>query len=114
VSKNRTFGQVPYWRPFEDEDFSVLQVPTWFGNQPLKISNRLAAFVKIIASIPSKKARATIFQKSRKSLDQMFSSALQVVTPDPEYGKITYQSLLKNQPHIHGDHRPQPNYKISK
>lgn len=114
VSKNRTFGQVPYWRPLEDEDFSVLQVPTWFGNQPLKISNRLATFVKIIARIPSKKSRTTIFQKSRKSLDQMFRSALEVVAPDPKYGKISYLSLLINQPHIHGDHRPQPNYKISK
>jgi hypothetical protein len=114
VSKNRTFGQVPYWRSLEDEDFSVLQVPTWFGNQPLKISNRLATFLKIIADIPSKKTRTTIFQKSRKSLDQMFSSALQVVAPDPKYGKITYLSLLINQPHIHGDHRTQPNNKILK
>ncbi len=55
VSKNRTFGQVPYWRPLEDDDFSVLQAPTLFGSQPLKISNCIATFLKIVARIPSKK-----------------------------------------------------------
>jgi hypothetical protein len=114
MSKNRTFGQVPYWRPLEDDDFSVLQVPTWFGSQPLKISNRLATIIKIVARIPSKKSRTTIFQKSRKSLDQMFNLALKEVAPDPKFGNITYLSLLINQPHIHGDHRSQPNYKTSK
>ena len=115
VSKNRTFGQIPYWKDLEDDDFSVLHVPTWFGNQPLKISNRLATFTKIIARIPSKQPRTTIFQKSRKSLDKTFDLALQEVTPDPKFGNITFLSLLVNQPHIHGkDHRPQHNYKISK
>lgn len=115
ISKNRTFGQVPYWRLLEDKDFSVLQVPTWFGNQPLKISNRLADFVKIIARMPSKQPRATVFQKSRKSLDKMFDLALKEVAPDPKFGNITFLSLLINQPHIHGeDHRLQPKYNISR
>lgn len=114
VSKNRTFGQEEFCRSFADNDFSVLQVPTWFGNQPLKIANLTAALLKIVARIPSKKARVSIFQKSRKSVDQMFKEALKVVGPDPKYGNITYLSLLINQPHIHGDHRPQLKYKISK
>jgi len=107
ISKNWTFGQIEFWRPLTDDDFSVLQVPTWFGGQPLKISNRIANLLKIVSRIPSKKARTTIFQKSRKSLDQMFDLALQAVAPPPEYGNITYLSLLTNQPHVHGDHRPQ-------
>lgn len=110
LSKNQTFGNKEYWRPLTDDDFSVLQVPTWFGEQPLKISNLIGTFLKMVARIPSKKARTTIFQKSRKSLDQMFNLALQAVDPDPEYGNITYLSLLMNQPHIHGDRRPQPKY----
>ncbi|MBF8262840.1 MAG: hypothetical protein HW387_505 [Parachlamydiales bacterium] len=115
VSKNRTFGQVPYWRALKDDDFSVLQVPTWFGYQPLKISNRIATLLKIVARIPSKQPRTTIFQKSRKSLDKMFDLALQEVNPDPKFGNITYLSLLVTQPHIHGEgHRQQPNYKVSK
>jgi hypothetical protein len=36
--------------------------------------------------------------------------ALQSVAPNPEYGNITYLSLLVNQPHIHGDHRFQRKY----
>lgn len=114
ISRNRTFGQREYWRPLEDGDFSVLQVPTWFGAQPLKISNRIAAFLKIIARVPSKKPRTTILQRSRQKLDRIFHLALQSVSLNPEYGNITYSSLLINQPHNHGDHRTQPNYKISK
>lgn len=110
VSKNQTFGQIEFWRPLTDDDFSVLQVPTWFGLQPLKISNRIATFLKFVACIPSKKARSQIFQKSRKSLDQMFNWALEAVAPPPEYGNITYLSLLINQPEIHGEHRYQPKH----
>jgi hypothetical protein len=110
VSKNRTFGHTEFWRPLADDDFSVLLVPTSFGDQPLKISNRIATFLKIVARIPSKMPRTTIFQKSRKSLDRMFNLALQAVAPDPEFGNITYLSLLANQPHIHGDHRPRLKY----
>lgn len=110
LSKHSTFGSKTLPPHLTEDNFSVLQVPTWFGEQPLKISNRVAAFLKIIASIPSKKARITVFQKSRKSLEEMFNFALQEVAPDPKYGNITYSSLLINQPHIHGDSRPQPKY----
>ena len=37
----------------------------------------------------------------------MLESALESVHPNPEYGKISFVSFLK-QPHIFGDHRPQP------
>jgi hypothetical protein len=110
VSKNRTFGQIECLRPFTDNDFSVLQVATWFGHQPLKISNRIATFLKIVARIPSKKPQTTIIQRTRKSLEEIFALAVEAVAPDPAYGNITYLSLLVNQPHIHGDLRPQPKY----
>jgi hypothetical protein len=114
LAKHPTFGSKALPPHLTEDTFSVLQVPTWFGDQPLKISNRIAAFLKIVACMPSKKSRTTILQRSRQKLDHMFSLALQSVSPNPEYGNITYLSLLINQPHIHGDHRTQPNYKIFK
>jgi hypothetical protein len=43
----------------------------------------------------------------------MFEEALVSVSPNPEYGNITYLSLL-NQPHVFGDHRYQPKNLINK
>lgn len=94
---------------FNDAAFSVLQVPTWFGNQPLKISNRIASFLNLVSQIPAKKARKTILQRPMGSLRRLFDEVLHSVAPPSEYGNITYLSLL-NQPHIFGDHRPQPNH----
>lgn len=113
LSTTPTYGGSKLWRPLVDSDFSVLLVPTWFGEQPLKISNRLAAFLKAVSGIPSKTPRETILQKPRRSLDRMFDKALKAVAPNPEYGNITYLSLLQ-QPHIFSNHRSQPNYKDSK
>lgn len=109
ISKIPTYGSeciASY--PFTDAAFSVLQVPTWFGNQPLKISNRIASFLNLVSQIPAKKARKTILQRPMGSLRRVFDEVLQSVAPPSEYGNITYQSLL-NQPHVFGDHRPQPN-----
>jgi hypothetical protein len=39
----------------------------------------------------------------------MFDEVLQSVPLPSKYGNVTYLSLL-NQPHIFGDHRPQPKY----
>jgi hypothetical protein len=110
LSTKPTYGGDAFWRPLIDSDFSVLLVPTWFGEQPLKISNRWAALLKAISRLPSKSPRKTILQKPRRSLARMFDQILKTVAPNPEYGNITYLSLLQ-QPHIFGDHRPQPKYK---
>jgi hypothetical protein len=104
ISKVPTFGSKC---STVDDEFSVLRVPTWFGYQPLKISNRIAAFLKIVAQISSKQPRNTILQRPAASLRRAFDAVLQTVAPPSEYGNITYLSLL-NQPHIFGDHRPQP------
>jgi hypothetical protein len=106
ISKVPTYGSSC---TTSDEDFSVLQVPTWFGEQPLKISNRIASFLKTASRIPSKQPRETILQRPKRSLTRMFDEVLQSVAPNSEYGNITYLSLL-NQPHIFGNHRPQPKY----
>jgi hypothetical protein len=60
ISKHSTFGSGCVTYPFNDASFSVLQVPTWFGNQPLKISNRVATFLKIVSQMPAKNPRKTI------------------------------------------------------
>ncbi len=111
ISTVSTYGSKHdgFYRPFSNSDFSVLQVPTWFGKQPLKISNRVAAFLKAVARIPSKKPRETILQRPMGSLRRTLDEVLQVVAPPAEYGNITYLSFL-DQPHIFGDHRPQPKY----
>lgn len=107
ISKISTYGsECVISNPFTDVAFSVLQVPTWFGNQPLKISNRVATFLRIVSQIPAKKPRTTILQRPLGSLRRMFDEVLQSVAPPAEYGNITYLSLL-NQPHVFGDHRPQ-------
>lgn len=108
ISKIPTYGSecfTPY--PFTDDAFSVLQVPSWFGGQPLKLSNRIASFLKIISQIPAKRPRKTILQRPLGSLRRVFDEVLQSVAIPAEYGNITYLSLL-NQPHVFGDHRPQP------
>ncbi len=88
-------------------DFPILQVPTWFGNRPVNISSRLARFLSAIARIPSSKSRETILQRPPRSLTRVFETVLKSIAPNPEYGNITHASLL-SQPHIFGDHRPQP------
>lgn len=110
ISKVPTFGS---GCSTSDGDFSVLQVPTWFGEQPLKISNRIAAFLRAVSHIPSKKPRVTILQRPLRTLTRVFDEVLQAVGPNPKYGNITYLSLLQ-QPHIFGDHRPQPNTLVPK
>ena len=90
-------------------DFPLLQVPTWFGNRPANISDRVSRFFNALARIPSKKPRETILQRPLRSLSRMLEEVLQSVSPNPEYGNITYVSLL-NQPHIFGDCRMQPKY----
>ncbi len=113
LSTKPTYGGDAFWRPLIDSDFSVLLVPTWFGEQPLKISNRVAAFLKAVSRLPSKSPRETILQKPRRSLARTLDEALKTIAPNPEYGNITYLSLLQ-QPHIFGDHRPQPKHKSIK
>jgi hypothetical protein len=110
ISKTPTYGSdCATCHLSSDNNFSVLQVPTWFGEQPLKISNSVAAFLRAVARIPSKKPRETIFQRPMGSLRRVFDEVLRSVSPPSEYGNITYLSLL-NQPHIFGDHRPQHKY----
>ncbi len=91
------------------ERWPLLQVPTWFGDRPVHISHRWAAFLNALFRIPSKEPRETILQRPLRSLTRTFDVALQSVNPNPEYGNITYLSLL-NQPHIFDDHRPQPKH----
>lgn len=109
ISTIPTYGGNKFWRPLVDGDFSVLLVPTLFGEQPLKISNRLCSFLKAVSSLPSKQPRETILKKPRRSLTRMFDEVVKSVKPNPKYGNITYLSLL-NQPHIFGDYRYQPKY----
>lgn len=111
ISSKPTYGGKGFSPLLSDSDFSVLQVPTWFGVQSLKISNRMAAFFRAISCIPSDKPRKTILHKPRRSLDRMLAKALQAVNLKPEYGLITFLSLL-NEPHF-GDHRPQPKYSLA-
>lgn len=114
ISQVPTFGSdCATLRPMSDKDFSVLKVPTWFGDLPLKISNRVAAFLRAVSQIPSKRPRETILQRPMRSLTRVFDEVLQSVAPPSKYGNITYLSLL-NQPHIFGDHRPQPKYQNSR
>lgn len=89
-------------------DLPILQVPTWFGNRPVEISHLMSNFLKVLSRVPSKEPRETILQRPLRSLTRMFEEVLQSVAPNPEYGNITYLSLL-SQPHIFGDHRYQPN-----
>lgn len=94
-------------------DLPILQVPTWFGNRPVKISHLLSKFLNALSRIPSKQSRKSILQRPLRSLTRMFEEALVSVSPNPEYGNITYLSLL-NQPHVFGDHRYQPKNLINK
>lgn len=87
--------------------FPILQIPTWFGDRPVETSHLVSKFLRGLSLVPSTKPRRSIFQRPLRSLTRMLKEALQSVSPSPEYGNITYLSLL-NRPHIFGDYRYQP------
>lgn len=95
-------------KPIALQSGLTLQIPTWFGDRPVKISHRISKFLNALANLPSKTPRETILQRPLRSLSRAFEDTLQTVSPNPEYGNITIASLL-SQPHIFGDHRYQPN-----
>ena len=90
-----------------DGGFFFLQLPTWFGKVPVRISKRAFAFLKAVSLIPSKNPRETILQRPARSLTRLFDDVVQSVNPPSKYGNITYLSLL-SQPHPFENHRYQP------
>lgn len=77
-----------------DDEFPTLLVPTLFGDRKIRISHRIAKFLYALSCIPSKKSRETILQRPFRSLTRTFDIALKNAAPKPEYGNITYVSLL--------------------
>lgn len=90
-----------------DEEFPILLVPAFFGDRRIRISRRVAKFLHLLSRIPSKKPRETILQSPLRSLTRTFEVALKDISPNPEFGNITYVSLL-SPPHHCGAHRYQP------
>lgn len=90
-----------------DGKFPTLLIPTFFGDRPIRISSRVAQFLKALALIPSKKPRETILQRSSRRLNQTLESVLKKVSPNSEFGNITYVSFL-SPPHHFDPHRYQP------
>ena len=84
-----------------DGDFPKLLVPTFFGNREIRISFRVAHFLKQLSSIPSKKPRDSILQRPLRTLAVTFDTALKGSSSEPEDGNITYVSLL-TPPHHFG------------
>ena len=89
-----------------DGEFPILLVPTFFGDRSIRISHRLAKFLRALSLIPSKKPRETVLQSPHRSLTRTFDAALRKIEPNPEFGNITYVSLLS--PPCFGSHRYQP------
>ena len=87
-------------------EFPMLLVPTFFGDRPIRISCRLAKFLHALSLIPFKKPRETILQSPLRSLTRTFDAVLKKIAPNPEFGNITYVSLL-SPPHC-GSYRYQP------
>lgn len=85
----------------------TLLVPTCFGDRSIIISRQVAKYLDALSRIPSKEPRETIFQRPLRSLTRMLVEAVENIAPRPEYGNITYVSLLSH-PHHFGNHRPQP------
>lgn len=86
-------------------EFPVLLIPTLFGDRRIRISQRLAKFLHALSRIPSRKPRQTVLQRPFRSLTRMFDTALKNVAPNPDFGNITYVTLLSH-PHHFGNHRP--------
>lgn len=103
-----TVKEIKYAAVQSSSDLPILQVPTWFGNRPVKISHRVFNFFNALSRIPSKRTRETILQRPLRSLTRTLEETIQSVLPNAKFGNITYLSLL-NQPHIFGNHRYQPN-----
>lgn len=86
-------------------EYPTLDVPTLFGGRKIRISVRVANFLIAISKIPSKKPRETILQSPRRSLTRALDRAIQNCAINPEFGNITFVTLLST-PHIFGkDHR---------
>lgn len=90
-----------------DGEFPTLLIPTFFGDRCIRISNRVAKFLRALSLIPSTKPRETILQSPLRSLTRTFAGVVDDVSPNPAFGNITYVSLL-SPPHHFGNHRYQP------
>lgn len=89
---------------FEDE-FPTILIPTFFGNQKIRISWRIAKFLSHLSEISSNQPRDTILQKPLRSLTRAFDRVLEHVRPDSSFGNITFLTLI-SPPHVFGeDHR---------
>lgn len=75
-------------------EYPLLSVPSEFGYQQVRISNRVAGFLQAIANIPSQRSRRTILQKSLPDLRKVLRTAISKVPLPSEIGEITYLTFL--------------------
>lgn len=80
----------------------TILIPTFFGEQKIIISRRIARFLLALSQIRSKKSRETILQKPLRSLNRVLKK---VTTQNPglvRLGHVTFRTLI-SPPHIHGE-----------
>lgn len=83
-------------------DFPTILIPTIFGDQSIRISLRVAKFFLFLSKIPSEAPREAILQKPFRSLSRSFDRVLERVSPNPDFGNITFLTLI-SPPHIFGE-----------
>lgn len=75
-------------------EFPELLVLTHFGNQKVRISQRVAKFLCAVAHMPSPLLRKTILQSPIHDLRRALNTAIAAVNPNPDLGKITFLTFL--------------------
>ncbi len=88
--------------------YPTMLVPTLFGEREIRISDRVARFFIALSKIPSKEPRETILQSPKRSLTRAFDRALRNCEINPDYGNITYVTMLSTPHHFGRDLRYTP------
>lgn len=84
-------------------EYPELLIPSIFGKQKIRISCRVARFLKSLIDIPSEKPRKTILQSSLHDLRRPLNDAIHKANLPEELGEITFLTFISS-PHHFGEH----------
>lgn len=89
-------------------EWPSILIPTFFGDQKISISRRLAEYLLALSRIESKNSRDTILQKPLRSLSRILEKTSELDDNLVNLGNVTFLTLI-SPPHIHGEnfrHKP--------
>lgn len=88
-----------------DEAPPQLLVPSVFGVQQIRVSDRMARYLCAVSKIPSTHPRSTILQTPLPDLRKPLATAIKKVNPPARLGEITFLTFLSPPHHFGKDIR---------